>query len=75
MGCGSPVVKHSLPTVAAPPCLLVACGRGSPMVKVTDLLPAVVSLIPLKPNTAEESPCSGGPMHVKYVEAQTSSRR
>ncbi|GFY03054.1 hypothetical protein TNCV_980591 [Trichonephila clavipes] len=41
------------------------------MAKVTDLWPACHEF---EPSTAEDPPCRGGVMHVKYVELHTFSR-
>ncbi|GFW05644.1 hypothetical protein TNCV_5025081 [Trichonephila clavipes] len=46
------------------------CGRGSLVVKITNLRPAWHEL---EPSTAQHPPCKEA-MHVKSVRAQTSSR-
>ncbi|GFW40316.1 transposon Ty3-I Gag-Pol polyprotein [Trichonephila clavipes] len=46
------------------------CGRGSLVDKVTNLWPASQKF---EPSTAEDPSYSGGVVHVKYVETQTSS--
>ncbi|GFU50879.1 hypothetical protein TNCV_4460861 [Trichonephila clavipes] len=58
------------PWCGSPSSFNYICGRGNLVMKVTDSWPACHEF---KPGTTEDPPCRGGTMHVKYVEAQTSS--
>ncbi|GFX68650.1 hypothetical protein TNCV_1800631 [Trichonephila clavipes] len=50
--------------------IFAICGRGSLVIKVTDLWQTCHEF---KPGTTEDPLCTSGPMHIKYVEPQTSS--